>query len=103
MSIRHTITGWKMKFFVWNEDKNDLLKETRDISFEEIVLSISNQKLLEVVEHSNKEKHPNQKMYVVEIRDYAYIIPFVEDKEKYFLKTIYPSREATKKYLNKEA
>jgi len=92
-----------MKYFDWNEDKNDLLKETRNISFEEIVLSISNEKLLEVVNHSNKEKYPNQKMFVVEIRDYAYIVPFVEDEEKYFLKTIYPSREATKKYLNKEA
>jgi uncharacterized DUF497 family protein len=91
-----------MKYFDWNEDKNNLLKETRNISFEEVVLSISNEKLLEVVEHSNKEKYPNQKMFVVEIRDYAYIVPFVESEDKYFLKTIYPSREATKKYLNKE-
>ncbi|MFA5804385.1 MAG: hypothetical protein WC879_07055 [Melioribacteraceae bacterium] len=59
-------------------------------------------KLLEIVEHSNKQKYPNQKMFIVEVRDYAYIVPFVEDEEKYFLKTIYPSREATKKYLNKE-
>ncbi len=102
MSIRHTITWLKMKFFDWNEDKNNLLKKTRNIFFEEIVLAISNDKLLEVIEHSNKEKYSNQKMFVVEIRDYAYIVPFVENKEKYFLKTIYPSREATTKYLNKE-
>jgi uncharacterized DUF497 family protein len=101
MSIRHTIIGQIMKYFDWDEGKNNLLKKTRNISFEEIVLAISNDKLLEVIEHSNKEKYLNQKMFVVEIRDYVYIVPFVEDKEKYFLKTIYPSREATKKYLNK--
>lgn len=91
-----------MKYFDWDEDKNNLLKETRDISFEEIVLSISNNKLLDVVEHPNKQKYPNQKMFIVEVRDYAYIVPFIEGKEKYFLKTIYPSREANKKYLSKE-
>ena len=91
-----------MKYFAWDEDKNNLLKETRNMSFEEIVLSLSNNKLLEVVEHPNKQKYPNQRIFIVEVRDYAYIVPFVEDEEKYFLKTIYPSREATKKYLNKE-
>lgn len=91
-----------MKYFVWDDDKNNLLKETRNISFEEIVLSLSNNKLLEVVEHPNKQKYPGQRIFIVEVRDYAYVVPFVEDEEKYFLKTIYPSREATKKYLNKE-
>ena len=91
-----------MKYYTWDEDKNNLLKETRNISFEEIVLSLSNNKLLEIVEHPNKQKYPYQKMFIVEIRDYAYIVPFVEDDEKYYLKTIYPSREATKKYLSKE-
>jgi len=91
-----------MKYFDWDETKNNLLKETRDISFEEIVLAISNGKLLEVVEHKNKQKYPNQKMFIVEVKSYAHIVPFVEDDEKYFLKTIYPSREATQKYLNRE-
>ena len=91
-----------MKYYDWDDNKNDLLKQTRDISFEEIILSLANNKLLEVVEHSNKQKYPNQKMFVVEERNYAYIVPFVEDDEKYFLKTIYPSREATKKYLEKD-
>ena len=90
-----------MKYFDWNKEKNNLLKETRGISFEEIVFAISNDSLLEVIEHSNKKRYPNQKMFIVEIKDYAYIVPFVENKDKYFLKTIYPSREATKKYLNK--
>jgi uncharacterized DUF497 family protein len=90
-----------MKYFDWDENKNDKLKETRDVSFEEIVLAISNNQILDVLIHPNKEKYPNQKMFVVELFSYAYIVPFVEDTEKYFLKTIYPSREATKKYLNK--
>jgi uncharacterized DUF497 family protein len=92
-----------MKYFDWDENKNNTLKETRNISFEEIVLSISNNKLLDVVEHPNKQKYPDQKMFIVEVREYAYIVPFIEDDKKYFMKTIYPSREATKKYLNKEA
>ncbi len=91
-----------MKYLDWDEDKNSLLKETRNISFEEVVLSLANNKLLEIVEHPNKQKYPNQRMSIVEVRDYAYIVPFVEDEEEYFLKTIYPSREATKKYLSKE-
>ena len=91
-----------MKYFAWDEDKNNILKETREVSFEEVVLSISNNKLLEVTEHPNKQKYPNQRIFIVDVRNYAYIVPFVEDEEKYFLKTIYPSREATKKYLNKE-
>lgn len=91
-----------MKYFAWDEDKNNLLKETRNISFEEIVLSLSNNKLLEVVKHPNKQKYPGQRIFIVEVRDYAYLVPFADDEEKYFLKRIYPSREATKKYLNKE-
>jgi hypothetical protein len=91
-----------MKYFDWSDDKNDLLKETRNICFEEIVLAIANNKLLDILEHHNKDKYPGQKMFVVEVRDYAYLVPFVEDEEKYFLKTIYPSREATDKYLSKE-
>ncbi len=91
-----------MKYFDWDENKNKLLKKTRDISFEEIILSISDEKLLDVVEHPNKEKYSDQKIFIVDIRDYAYIVFFVEDEERYFLKTIYPSREATRKYLNKE-
>ncbi len=89
-----------MKYFDWNEEKNNLLNETRDISFEEIVFAISNGRILDIVEHPNKDKYPNQKMFIVEVRNYAYIVPFVEDDEKYFLKTIYPSREATNEYLN---
>jgi len=77
------------------------LKELRNISFEEIVFSIASGHLLDVVEHPNREKYPNQKMFVVEVNEYAFIVPFIEDDEKYFLKAVYPSRIATKKYLPK--
>ncbi len=89
-----------MKYFDWNEEKNETLKKTRNTSFEEVVLAISNEKILDIVEHHNKEKYANQKMFIVEIRNYAYIVPFVEDDKKYFLKTIFPSREATKEYID---
>lgn len=91
-----------MKYYDWDENKNEQLKANRNVSFEEIILAISNNQLLDVLTHPNIEKYPNQKMFVVELFDYAYIVPFVEDDEKYFLKTIYPSHEATKKYLKKE-
>jgi len=91
-----------MQYYDWNESKNKFLKEKRNISFEDVVSAIKNDKLLDLVEHPNSKKYPNQKMFILEIDDYAYIVPFVEDEEKYFLKTIYPSREATKIYLDKE-
>jgi uncharacterized DUF497 family protein len=91
-----------MKYYDWDENKNEHLKANRNVSFEEIILAISNNQLLDVLTHPNIEKYPDQKMFIVELFDYAYIVPFVEDDEKYFLKTIYPSHEATKKYLKKE-
>lgn len=90
-----------MKYFYWNEQKNKLLKKIRNISFEEILLSISQYKLIEVIEHPNKNKYPYQKMFIVEVREYIYIVPFIEEEDRYYLKTIYPSRAATKKFLGK--
>ncbi|MFZ1281251.1 MAG: hypothetical protein WAR59_10460 [Ignavibacteriaceae bacterium] len=91
-----------MKYFDWDDSKNRLLKKERNISFEEVVLSISNNGLLDVLEHPNQKKYPNQKMFIVNINEYAHIVPFVEDEYKYFLKTIYKSREATKIYLKRK-
>jgi len=91
-----------MKYFDWNEEKNRLLKESRNISFEEIVLAIENGRLLDVVEHNDKSKYPDQRLLIVEIRNYAFVVPFVETEDAYFLKTIYPSRKATQTYIHKE-
>lgn len=75
------------------------MKLEREVSFEEVVDAIEEGRLLDVIEHPNKKKHPGQKELVVEIDEYAYVVPFVEDENKVFLKTIFPSRKATRKYL----
>ncbi|RKZ41651.1 MAG: toxin [Gammaproteobacteria bacterium] len=73
--------------------------QERELSFEKVVSFIKNGHLLDVIKHPNKDKYPNQKIFIVEINDYAYMIPYVESEEEVFLKTIIPSRKATKKYL----
>ncbi|MBI1961200.1 MAG: toxin [Parcubacteria group bacterium] len=91
-----------MKHIDWNKDKNAQLKARYEICFDEIVPLLNKADgVLAVVPHPNQLKYPNQKMFIIEIDKYAYLIPFVEDNEKYFLKTIIPSRKATKKYISK--
>jgi uncharacterized DUF497 family protein len=89
--------------FNWNEEKNELRKKNRGISFEEIVVCINEGKILEVLEHPNKDKYPNQFIYAIEYKDYVYAVPFAKDEktEEIFLKTIYPSRTYTRKYLKR--
>jgi len=88
-----------MKYFNWNREKNIKLKIERDISFETILFQIENGKLLDILEHPNRDKYPHQKILVVEYQSYIYLVPMVETEEEYFLKTINPSRRATKEYL----
>lgn len=88
-----------MKYYDWDKEKNKKLKNERGISFEEVLLSINENRILNIENHPNEKKYPNQKIYIVEINNYAYLVPFVEDDEKVFLKTIIPSRKATKKYV----
>ena len=88
-----------MKYFDWNNKKNEKLKAEREICFEDVLIIIEEGKILDIVEHKNKKRYPNQKMFIININSYAYLIPFVEDKYKIFLKTIIPSRKATKKYI----
>jgi len=88
-----------MKFYLWNPDKNKLLQQERGISFEEIVFHIQSGDEIEVFDHPNQECYPNQKISVVVVEGYVYLVPFVESEEGIFLKTIIPSRKATKKYL----
>ena len=88
-----------MKPFDWDKEKNNRLKIERDIGFEEIVVAIQNGNLLDIVPHYKEKRYPNQKIFILNINGYAYMVPFVEDEEKIFLKTIIPSRKATKKYL----
>lgn len=90
-----------MKPFRWNHEKNEQLKVGRNISFEEVVLAIEADGLLDIVRHSDPEKYPNQLVFVVVVEQYAYLVPFVEEIDCYFLKTIIPSRKATRNYLKR--
>ena len=90
-----------MKFFDWNRHKNIELMRERRISFEIVVACIESGKILDRVKHPNNKKHPKQNMFIIEIDEYVYAVPYVEDAEKIFLKTIIPSGKLTKKYLNK--
>ncbi len=88
-----------MKYHSWNNDKNEKLKKERNISFEDVVYYIEHGKLLAILKHKNQNKYSGQKIYVLEINNYAYLVPFVETENEIFLKTIIPNRKATKKYL----
>lgn len=88
-----------MKYIDWNQEKSELLRDERDIGFEDIDIALEAGKILAVLKHPNSKQYPNQELLVVEVAEYAYIVPFVMDDEKIFLKTIIPSRKATKKYL----
>jgi hypothetical protein len=83
--------------FNWNEEKNELLKVERGISFERIVVAIEEGHLLDVVDHPNLERYKNQKIFIVDIEGYAICVPFVEEPNgDFFLKTLFPSRKYTK-------
>jgi len=87
-----------MKIHEWDSDKNDKLQKERGISFEEIVFYIERGDVLDIIPNPNKKKYPNQKIYVLNIDDYIYLVPFIESEDMVFLKTIIPSSKATKKY-----
>ena len=91
-----------MKKFEWNEEKNIKLKKQRGVGFEDVLVAIHDERVLDRGNHPNQDLHPGQKIMVVEINSYAYVVPFIEDEEKIFFKTIIPNRRATKKYLRKE-
>ena len=88
-----------MKYYTWDEDKNKKLLEERSITFEEVVFFIEKGNLLDILDNPNKQKYKNQRMFVLRIENYVYLIPFVETDKEIFLKTIIPSRKATKQYL----
>jgi uncharacterized DUF497 family protein len=91
-----------MKIFRWNAEKNELLARERGITFEEIVQRIQSGARVIETDHPNKEKYPNQNILIIDVEGYAYLVPCVIDKNEYFLKTIIPSRKATKKYYGGE-
>ncbi len=89
-----------MKPIRWNPDKSLPLKAERGVSFEEVLSAISQDGLLSVMDHPNRAKYGHQKMLVVRMQDYAYLVPYVENEREIFLKSIMPSRKATRDFLS---
>lgn len=91
---------YKVKVFMisYGSEKNELLKQTRGIGFEEIISAINAGKILDVYDHPDQINYYGQKIYVVEALDYVYLVPFVKNEDGIFLKTIIPSRKAKKLY-----
>ena len=88
-----------METFRWNTEKNAVLARERGITFEEIVQRIAEGAQIIETDHPNQKKYPNQKILVIDVDGYAYLVPCIIEGNEYFLKTIIPSRKATKMYL----
>lgn len=88
-----------MKPLAWNANKNRWLIDERSVSFEDVVFHMGTGDLLDDYEHPNQERYPGQRVFAVRIRGYVCLVPYVDSEEHYFLKTIMPSRKATRKYL----
>ena len=90
--------------YTWDDAENELLRHTRGISFEEIVVELEAGNVIDVLEHPRPGRYPNQHVYLVRHLDYVFVVPFVRvtEKQEIFLKTIYPSRKFTRKYLRTE-
>ena len=88
-----------MKCYSWSPEKNDILRRERGVSFEDVVFHIEAGDEVDIFEHPNQDRYPGQKVSVVLIEGYAYLVPFVESEDGIFLKTIIPSRKATRLYI----
>jgi hypothetical protein len=87
------ISALKIKRIEWSKEKNAALKQSRNVCFEAVENAINDDRILNIVPHHNPEKYPNQKILLVEINGYVHYVPFVEDEDSYFLKSIIPSRK----------
>ena len=103
MPVKHTCATLNgVKYFDWDDAKNAKLRAERSIGFEEIVFHIERGDMLDILEHPNPERYGGQRIFVVRREDFVYVVPFIEDEHTVFLKTIIPSRKATKEYLGEE-
>lgn len=89
----------QVKHFTWSVAKNRKLRQERGISFEEILFHLEAGDLLDEVEHHNPDRYPGQRIFIIAVDNYAYLVPFTESGSEIFLKTIIPSRKATRTYL----
>jgi uncharacterized DUF497 family protein len=90
-----------MKPFRWSAEKNAVLVKVRGVSFEKIVIAIESGSLVDILAHPNPAKYPRQRILIVAADGYIYLVPFVEEDEYFFLKTIIPSRKAVRDYLGR--
>jgi uncharacterized DUF497 family protein len=91
-----------MKSINWNTEKSIVLKASRDISFEDVVFFIERGDILDDYLHPNQSDYPGQRIMVINIANYAYLVPYIENDEELYLKTIIPSRKATQRYLGEK-
>ena len=96
---------FKNKTIRYSLEKNEVLKKNRNISFEDVILALKDGYLLDDIEHPNKDRYPNQNIFIIliAVKNYVYLVPYVEDETSIFLKTIIPSRKMNKKYNKKES
>ena len=87
-----------MKVFRWDNEKNELLKNSRGVCFEQVVILMEREDVLETIEHPNQDRYPGQKIATVKIEDYVYLVPYIQRSDEIFLETIIPSRKATIKH-----
>ena len=88
-----------MPEYTWDDDKNEWLRRNRGLSFDDVVYRITHGGLLADIPHPNQVRHPDQRLYVVRIEDYAYLVPFYRDGDVASLRTAYPSRKYTRAYI----
>ena len=88
-----------MSEFDWDDEKNEFLRIARGVSFEEVVFHVQKGDVLDVIKHPNATRYPKQQIIVLNIEGYVYLVPYIKERGTRFLKTIIPSRKATKEYL----
>ncbi len=106
-NVGHCVTFSGMELqelqYEFSAEKNQLIIAERGISFDEVISAIREGAVLDILAHHNPSKFPNQKIYVLNINNYVYVVPFVrKDKNTIFLKTIFPTRKLTKQYFKVE-
>ena len=89
-----------MSEFDWNDEKNAVLERTRGVCFEDVLVCIQNGGVLDIIRHPNRERYPGQSIIVLNINGYVWLVPSVKQKGVRFLKTIIPSRKATREYIS---
>ena len=92
-----------VKIITWRPEKNKILRMQRGVSFEDVVFHMHAGDILDTFDHPNQERYPGQQIHAISIEDYVYLVPFVESETEVFLKTIIPSRKATKKHRGRDS